>query len=79
MDNVYILNEIVQDRLREDKKTYALFLDMQKAYDTVWHDGLLYKLWNMGVTGRMWRVIKKIYMSSRNAVLLEGRNRIHLM
>ena len=48
MDNVYTL-----------KKTYAFFLDIQKAYDTVWHDGLWYKLWNMGVIGGMWRVIKK--------------------
>ena len=56
MDNVYTLNEIVQGRLREDKKTYALFLDIQKAYDSVWH-----KLWDMGVKGRMWRVIKKMY------------------
>ena len=63
---------IVQGRLREDKKTFAFFLDIQKAYDTVWHDGLWYKLWDMGVKGRMWRVIKKMYMSSRNAVLLEG-------
>ena len=35
-------NEIVQGRLKEDKKTYALFLDIQKAYDSVWHDGLWY-------------------------------------
>ena len=61
-----------QGRLREDKKTYALFLDIQKAYDTVWRDGLWYKLWDMGIKGRMWCVIKKMYMSSRNAVLLEG-------
>ena len=70
--DVYTLNEIVQGRLREDKKTYAFFLDIQKAYDTVWHDGLWYKLWDMGVKGRMWRVIKKMYTSSRSAVLLEG-------
>ena len=38
-----------------------------KAYDTVWHDGLWYKLWDMGVKGRMWCVIKKMYMSSRSA------------
>ena len=30
MDNVYSLNEIVQGRLREDKETYAFFLDVQK-------------------------------------------------
>ena len=47
---IYTLNEIVQGRLRENKKTYAL--------------------WDMGVKGRMWRVIKKMYMSSRSAVLL---------
>ena len=40
MDNVFTLNEIVQGRLREDKKTYAFFLDIKKAYDSVWHDGL---------------------------------------
>ena len=39
MDNVYTLNEIVQGRLREDKETYPFFLDIQKAYDTVWCDG----------------------------------------
>ena len=72
MDNVYTLNEIVQGRLREDKKTYAFFLDIQKAYDSVWHDGLWYKLWDMGVKGRMWRVIKKMYESSKSVVLLEG-------
>ena len=66
---IYTLNEILQGKLRENKKTYAFFLDIQKAYDTVWHDGLWYKLWDMGVKGRMWRVIKKMY---RSAVLLEG-------
>ena len=45
------LNKIVQDRLREDKKTYAFFLDIQKAYDSVWHDSLWYKLGDMGVKG----------------------------
>ena len=73
MDNVYTLNEIVQGRLREDKKIYSFFLNIQKAYDPVWHDGLWYKLWGMGVKGRMWRVIKKMYESSNSAVLLEGK------
>ena len=76
MDNVYTLNEIVQGRFREDKETYAFFLDVQKAYDTVWRDGLWLKLWDMGVKGRMWRVIKKMYEASRSTVLLEGEKSV---
>ena len=72
IDNVYTLNEVVQGRLREDKPTYAFFLDVQKAYDTVWRDGLWLKLWDMGVKGKMWRVVKGMYEVSRSAVLLDG-------
>ena len=43
-----------------------------KAYDTVWRDGLWVKLWDMGVKGRMWHVIKNMYEASRSAILLEG-------
>ena len=56
MDNVYTLNEIVQGRFREDKQTYAFFLDVQKAYDTAYRDGLWLKLWDMGVKGRILHV-----------------------
>ena len=41
----------------------------------MWHDGLWYKLWDMGVKGR---AIKKMYESSKSVVLLEGENRIRL-
>ena len=44
MDNVYTLNEIVQGRLREGK---IFFLDVQKAYDTVWRNCLWVKLWGL--------------------------------
>ena len=37
----------------------------------MWHDGLWYKLWDMGVKGRMWHVIKTMYESSKSVVLLE--------
>ena len=35
-------------------------------------NGLWLKLWDLGVKGRMWRVVKKNYEVSRSAVLLEG-------
>ena len=58
--------------MKEDRRTFAFFQDVQKAYDTVWRNGLWLKLWEHGVQGNMWRVIKGMYESSRSAVLLEG-------
>ena len=43
------------------------FLDVRKACDTVWRDGLWVKLWDMGVKRRMWHVIKNMYEASRSA------------
>ena len=44
MGNACVLNGVVQGRLKEGKVTYAFFLDVKKAYDTVWHDGLWLKI-----------------------------------
>ena len=38
----------------------------------MWQDGLWHKLWDVGVKGMMWRVIKKMYEFSKSAVLLKG-------
>ena len=66
VNNIYVLSELVQGRLWEGKKTYAF------AYDTVWRNGLWVKMWELGVRGKMWRVIKEMYSVSRSAVLLDG-------
>ena len=49
------MNELVQGRLKEGKETYAFFLDVQTAYDSVWRNGLWLKLWELG---KMWRVTR---------------------
>ena len=36
--NTYALNELVQVKLRDGKKTDAFFLEVQKAYDIVCHN-----------------------------------------
>ena len=46
---------------------------MQKAYDIVWRDGLWLKLWDMGVKGKMWRVVKGMYEVSRSGVIRWGK------
>ena len=74
--SIYTLNELVQGRNKEGKETYAFFLDVQKAYNSVWRDDLWLKLWEFWVRGKTWRVIKRMYESSKSAVLLDGERSV---
>ena len=38
---------------KNDKKVYACFDDFQKAYDTIWRNGLFYKLMKYGFSQKI--------------------------
>lgn len=44
-----ILASNVETAKQQNMKSAALFLDIEKAFDSVWHKGLLYKLHELGV------------------------------
>ena len=50
----------------------SVFLDISKAFDKVWHKGLLYKLKSMGISGKLYNLLEN-YLSERSQrVLLNG-------
>ena len=42
----------------------TIYIDFCKSFDSVQHDKLLIKLWNMGITGTLWRWFSS-YLSNR--------------
>ena len=54
-------------------KLYACFVDFKKAFDSVWHKGLFYKLEKMGMGGKLCELIKNIYKKTKCAVKIDGR------
>ena len=55
----------IQSNLKKENKIAGIFIDLQKAFDSVWHDGLLYKLYHAGVKGRMLKLIACFIKSRR--------------
>ena len=68
VDQLFILTEVI--KYRRPNKTYCAFIDVAKAYDKVWRNGLWYKLWKYGIRGKMWRVLRNIYKKVESCVLL---------
>ena len=48
------------------ESTLAVMVDFEKAYDSVWRDGLLYKLDEKGIRGRIWIWLNS-FLSGRTA------------
>ena len=50
----------------------SVFLDISKAFDKVWHEGLLYKLKSMGISGELCNLLEN-YLSDRFQRVLLNR------
>ena len=44
------------------------FCDISKAFDRVWHDGLLFKLKSIGISGRLLKWFKIILTTENNGL-----------
>jgi retron-type reverse transcriptase len=56
-DQLIHVTEFISQGINQNKSTGAIFLDVAKAFDTVWHDGLVYKLHTAGVSLAMVKLL----------------------
>ena len=52
----------------------ALFLDISKAFDKVWHQGRLYKLKDNGISGNLLETLTDLLKDQKQKVVLNGQN-----
>lgn len=64
---IYTVKEVLHYYLEN-----AIFLDNEKAFDRVWQDGLLYKLHQIGITGKLRNLIYSSYKTAKAHVQYNG-------
>ena len=51
----------------------SVYLDISKAFDRVWHDGLIYKLRQTGVSGQLLSLIQSFLTDRMQRTVLNGK------
>ena len=72
VDQLFVVNGVTQLRRSEGKKTWLAFLDMRKAFPSVWREGLWRKMEDYGLGGKFLRVCQNMYYNTRARVRLGG-------
>ena len=70
---LYIVSEIY-DAFDNPKslEVRAVFLDISKAFDNVWHDGLVFKLKQNGISGNLLKLFENYLHNKKQRVVLNG-------
>ncbi len=69
IDQIFVLQSLVQKQTcQKNGRYYMIFIDFQKAFDSVPHNLLLYTLLKHGIHGRIFTVIKSLYSKLKSSI-----------
>ena len=71
-DHVFSLTSVIQNQLSAKKTVFAAFIDLEKAFDWVDRDLLLYRLLQYNIDGRMYMAIKSLLSQTESCIRLNG-------
>lgn len=72
-DNLFIFKQILHKYFSNKQKLYVSFIDYEKAFDSVWHNGLFNKMQNLGINGKFFNIIRSMYSTINSSVLINGK------
>ncbi len=68
------LTHNISRSLGDRSEVFLVFLDITKAFDKVYHDGLLFKLEQFGITWNLLAWFKSYLSGRRQRVVIDGRS-----
>jgi len=70
LTTLFSLLETIYHNIELKSKVFVAFCDSRKDFDTVWRKALMYKMFHLGVTGKLWCFINDFYSKSESAVVV---------
>ena len=59
-DHLFILRAIINITQKQKRKTFITYFDVKKAYDNVDNSDMLNIMWQKGLKGKTWRILKNL-------------------
>lgn len=74
IDNVFVLSSVIHINLRlKKRRVFAAFVDFKRAFDSIDHRLLWAKLFDVGVSSKIIRVVRRLYKNSTIQINVGGR------
>ena len=65
---------IINNAFDNGHEVRGIFLEISKTFDKVWHDGLIFKLQENGISGNLLNVLKHFLTKRKQRVVLNGQS-----
>ena len=73
-DLLTVISDRIARAFNRSGTTQAVALDISKAFDRIWHAGLLHKLKSYGISGQIFGLISSFLSNRRLQVVLDGKS-----
>ena len=71
-DHLFRLSQTITESFNRGKYVIAAFLDVEKAFDNVWRNGLRYKIWQLDLPTKLCRWLSDFLVGRVIQVKIEG-------
>ena len=73
------INHEILNAFDKGLEVRGIFLDISKAFDKVWHDGLVFNLRQNGISGDIMNILQEFIRNRKQSVVLNGHCHLGLM
>jgi hypothetical protein len=71
-DHIFMLHTIIQMYKKKQKHVFTCFVDFSKAFDSIWREGLFYKLLKNDISTKFCKLLQNMYSKLNSSVKISN-------